>query len=737
MGGSLAADQRPDAQPVPAHEDSLSMLLPLVRQARDTTGGGDHQASRRAAVGGQRPQQNQLSLLVRSAGVPREARRHGEPGEEERKQDLEPETNLGPETQDTKLTGLVRTSRPPDPKDRNRERKEERGGVKQEASEEGERGEDRREPNSGVFTGTEETLPPLEDVSPLGRAKPVVEISDQEEEGVKDRPSWSEIEAREKSEERNGEDFDPEMDLNMWDLKACSPETFRDEFPPTPPRPSETTWSLDNLIRPAKKAMDWWRSPKKRPMAEPDLPQGSMAEKNANNKGPRSRRGDLPERREDRDKCRRKELRGRATKLAKKYGGLKHSIESSFFSKNSERPRISRRKTIEKILVSAGKFDRGLLTVDIMKTLASALKEAGYKSGLNYLIESKMWHLEAGGQWDCQLDRTFKLCKKGLERGKGPTKKAPEVPKSQRELSKELLWRASTCVVKFPHLLFLFGLVWMLREIEIAAFSTEDILVDYVGRKVTLIWRESKKDPEAKGMRRTLQCLCGPTCANECPFKVTVELIKAVENFNGTESPIALTRRRQTPSKNLMVKAWTRTFKMTVGGHSARRTGALSYIRAGWDVGQVAYLGRWKSNIILEYAKEALEEMPVNSYAPRKETDLYPARCLDNEESLISLKDTQDKTKQEVNKMKSDVKAVQKKVEDTVKQLEKWAETGEYLPGRVQSTHSKVVHANRVTLAVSPPFSWRTKCGWHYHFSHYVFVSNPTEVTCAKCKAAQ
>ena len=417
-------------------------------------------------------------------------------------------------------------------------------------------------------------------------------------------------------------------------------------------------------------------------MAEPDLSQGSMAEKNANNKGPRARRGDLPERREDRGKCRRKELRGRATKLAKKYGGLKHSIESSFFSKNS------------------------------------------------------VWHLEAGGQWDCQLDRTFKLCKKGLERGKGPTKKAPEAPKSQRELSKELLWRASTCTVKFPHLLFLFGLVWMLREIEIAAFSTEDILVDYGGRKVTLIWRESKKDPEAKGMRRTLQCLCGPTCANECPFKVTVELLKAVENFNGTESPIALTRRRQTPSKD-MVKAWTRTFRMTVGGHSARRTGALSYIRAGWDVGQVAYLGRWKSNIILEYAKEALEEMPVNSYAPRKETDLYPARCLDNEESLISLKDTQDKTKQEVNKMKSDVKAVQKKVEDTVRQLEKWAETGEYLPGRVQSTHSKVVHANHVTLAVSPPFSWRTKCGWHYHFSPYVFVGNLTEVTCAKCKAAQ
>ena len=196
------------------------MLLPLVRQARDTTGGGDHQASRRAAVGGQRPQQNQLSLLVRSAGVPREARRHGEPGEEERRQGLEPETRLGPETQDTKLSGLVRTPRPLEPKDRNRERKDERGGVNQEVSEErGREGTERRdgrgESSRGIVSGTEETLPPLEDLSPLGRTSPVVEISDQEEEGVKDRPSWSEIEAREKSEERNREDFDPEMDLNM------------------------------------------------------------------------------------------------------------------------------------------------------------------------------------------------------------------------------------------------------------------------------------------------------------------------------------------------------------------------------------------------------------------------------------------------------------------------------------------------------------------------------------------
>ena len=48
-------------------------------------------------------------------------------------------------------------------------------------------------------------------------------------------------------------------------------------------------------------------------------------------------------------------------------------------------------------------------------------------------------------------------------------------------------------------------------------------------------------------------------------------------------------------------------------GHSARRTGALRYIRHGWAIPQVAYLGRWKSAVIYEYVAEALESLPVNA----------------------------------------------------------------------------------------------------------------------------
>ena len=38
-------------------------------------------------------------------------------------------------------------------------------------------------------------------------------------------------------------------------------------------------------------------------------------------------------------------------------------------------------------------------------------------------------------------------------------------------------------------------------------------------------------------------------------------------------------------------------------GHSARRSGAMMYVRAGLPLQEVAFLGRWKSNVVLMYAE--------------------------------------------------------------------------------------------------------------------------------------
>lgn len=65
-------------------------------------------------------------------------------------------------------------------------------------------------------------------------------------------------------------------------------------------------------------------------------------------------------------------------------------------------------------------------------------------------------------------------------------------------------------------------------------------------------------------------------------------------------------------TKAELVKEWNALFGPGITGHSPRRSAALQYIRRGWAIAQVGYLGRWKSNIILEYAQEALESMALN-----------------------------------------------------------------------------------------------------------------------------
>ena len=122
----------------------------------------------------------------------------------------------------------------------------------------------------------------------------------------------------------------------------------------------------------------------------------------------------------------------------------------------------------------------------------------------------------------------------------------------------------------------------MLREIEAAMFHVEDLYLDEEKKLVTLSWPVSKTDPEARGVKRTLQCLCGGTCSSECPYKVSADLVKKVTEFNGQHSLLAITKSGQGVEKSQVVASWAHLFGMKVGGHSARRTGALEYIRSGY-----------------------------------------------------------------------------------------------------------------------------------------------------------
>jgi hypothetical protein len=97
-------------------------------------------------------------------------------------------------------------------------------------------------------------------------------------------------------------------------------------------------------------------------------------------------------------------------------------------------------------------------------------------------------------------------------------------------------------------------------------------------------------DRGAKGVKRTMQCLCANnTCLPECPFSVSADLLGKVEKFNGTSSGLTLLKDKSPPTKSQIVKTWQLLFgaEATLGGSST-----------------VAHLGRRKSNAILSYERK-------------------------------------------------------------------------------------------------------------------------------------
>ena len=439
-----------------------------------------------------------------------------------------------------------------------------------------------------------------------------------------------------------------------------------------------------------------------------------------------------------------------AVKLAKAkcaLAGIVARVERDFCANSSRAARASKRNTIKQIL-RAG--NEGFpLTPFSLKLLAGTLCESGYKSAHSYLIEAKLEHVEAGHHWTSLLDRHFKLCMAAAKRGTGPRKKAAEVPEGTWT-DHSLLEDPSVAGLKVLHsaLLFACGVHWMMREIELSNLHTEDIRFDCANRMVTILWRESKKDTEGIGISRTLQCLCENGCDLKCPYAVLETLVNHATLRGTPMGAIAMGKKGRLATKADIVHDWRKLYGKDVTGHSTRRSGALQYIRKGWAVSQVGYLGRWKSNIMMEYAQEALESMAVNNtqcfgvsgaqLQMAQQLIKGNAQCNDNQQLLVTKADAVvvQKLKEELETFKGHTLGSHVALENAIKDVEdQVTQSSKYLPKMVKSVRQQVIHANVVTLVYAPPITWRTKCGWYYHASNYEFTDGDvSKVSCIKCR---
>jgi len=412
-------------------------------------------------------------------------------------------------------------------------------------------------------------------------------------------------------------------------------------------------------------------------------------------------------------------------------------LEEGFNAKSSRAAKKAVRATVTKIIKEARNEPPGPPTTDKLKVLAAVLKQAHYRAAPQYLGEYKIMVIEEGHQWTDQMERALKLCKRSTTRALGPAKKAKEVAVMETgKVFVPAVTNKKPKVVPLARELFEFGVIWMLREIELSHVTKGHLKVDVEHRRVVLTIPVSKTDQEAQSMTRMLQCLReGKECATGCPLRISAMLVFGMEDRNLHYASV--TSKGKRAKKSQLVKEWQKLYGSETSGHSTRRTGALRYIRHGWAIPQVAYLGRWKSDVIYQYAAEALESLPVNTNRAFI-SDLYGTKDNDGGPVFYRAKDVEevrDYLLAELMLAREHQERALKAMDFEVESLKKRSDRNNgKLPPYIQALNSRIIHHNWNMTSCTPPLAWKTLCGWHYHKADYMFVwSEDGGKVCKKC----
>ena len=414
------------------------------------------------------------------------------------------------------------------------------------------------------------------------------------------------------------------------------------------------------------------------------------------------------------------------------------NIEKDYYANSSRSAKEAKRKAVKDLLAAAHMASYPLDPKKI-KLIAGVLREAGYKSADTYLVEAKTAHIEEGWPWTALLDRHFKLCRKAVKRGQGPQKKAPEV---ERDLWTSLgLLDVNVPGTKVPlsPQLFAFGVLFMMREIELAALTTKDVKLDQAGH--------GDMEGIQNGPGRQLHFQNAAVHMHDCPYAVAEVLLNSTILKGAHGGHFTVDETGKPTTKSDLVKDWVELFGMKVTGHSTRRSGALQYIRQGWAVPHVGYLGRWKSNVILQYAEEALETIAANTPgrfgkppdAPNVEkvqplsTVLKPdpdtGPKIDNEAIIAQIK-------ADISKLKNGTKVLTKDFNDVVEDLKSKMESAQkFLPKYVIS-HLPPISSDahqQPDLAVRPGSSMEDNLRVALLQLHLSICGDGAAVNCTKC----
>ena len=372
-------------------------------------------------------------------------------------------------------------------------------------------------------------------------------------------------------------------------------------------------------------------------------------------------------------------------------------------------------------------------------------KAGRYTSFKNYLYAARGQHIKLGYIWTQLLERISKECVRSVLRGAGPSKRSLplDINKVVQNIRADR-WNYDDEDKPVDQLaVVLAGTYFMCREIELSGALHYEAHATTSGDPFSLLFPASKKDTEANGVTRSIDCLCDrlEVCPSHYLFEY-LNRLRAWGDWMGIESdilPLFPTASGAAMSKGMVVNMVRNLVKSydpeadtsRYTGHVFRITGARHYSDLGLDPVTIGIHGRWTSSAIMTYLAEApLTSIRKRLGVLRKDEDPSQKTCFETA-SPEQRQELFNKAVEECENRHTAAEFQVPVVEDT--------RPRDHLRGFVINARSNRLHVRRVDSEQT--YNFATKCGWKWAGKDHVFSctvmpeenSNPRWVKCPKC----
>ena len=419
-------------------------------------------------------------------------------------------------------------------------------------------------------------------------------------------------------------------------------------------------------------------------------------------------------------------------------------LKDKFYSVSTAATKSSKRKTIMEVAAACTEEVTIFpISVELLVDVAATINYTEMRSGEQYLFELKMMHTELGFTWTDQLERHLQMCKRALMRDRGPDARAVEYKPDTIEAERFNTLDTEKGCPQSTALSYAWSTIWMLRAIEATSLLVGHVKLDRERCVVRLFIPKSKMDQKALGVTRCLACCGKEECDPLCPWAVALLALSKLRVLKPS-APLFPSIHDKKLSQYNLVKSWALKLDGSITGHSARRSGAMRYARLGWNIQDIAFLGRWKSSAVFRYIEQALQDVPANLRA------LTTPRGSESSSEMVQVKEKVIKFKEETdNGLKDRVKHAEAKFQQLDGRLAVLEEAKEQGPKMLDYQHGtlwalskgrtgRLLHVVKQASWNLPLQDWSTSCGWKFARRNVKveLTRNPDEATrrCGKCE---